>query len=818
MPRAGDSPLARFAYAVVHETGFCLGTPYLTDGESSVTVPVLRRASRARRCVLAHETREALSAVDVGRLDRLRVQNASGSLLFLPPGSVFVGRSTASRATTTGVLLEPSAVREIEVKCVQPSRPIHAGESLALAEDLASNEVAQALLSRDQGRVWAVVAARLASAVPVPCGPSRIDAQECGRVLLDARGVLVAEICDDPEVWAGIRREPSVGASAPSQLGLNPAKAIPLVQEFLNRLSSAAFRTASAESWVAADFTTEFTVMGDELVHLLALGPDLSVQAPGGPLLASRDPALSEARLDTDSAFVPSTEAPADGDVAVASPPIAEAMEDSVPLTAAVRPRRRKVLTSGWDPTTFESLERLSHKEFQGDRSAAIRVLVRHGLRERGYLGPQPHPRARPPAVTESEEAIEPADAALASMAARVRDYERIAATEAYADWLRKRARSELERLGGDATDDTLRSAARDALDRLPPPPLTDEAPQPEEIEAVQAATEAPPVAPSPPPVDVRPLLRRAFAASAGGQYPEALTLFDDVLTAEPDHRTALLGRAVALRRSGKAQEALDALDAVLRAEPTNAAALLNRGRLLQERGDLSAALDVFDLLATVAPNDWDVWLVRGDVLAKLGRRPEALRAYTEALRRNPEDTNLKLKIRDLETAESASVLPSDPRIPLPRDVQEGQSYLVREGRPSLSLRVLRALAARGVPALAITARSADTARRDIGLAGVRVLELTHTPGEGRHDPTDLTGLSHLVARFVQEGRGHGVIALDSLASLVRENGARETLLFIERVNEAVLQSHAVFLVSLAPDDLSDREIALLERSLRVLS
>lgn len=810
MPRTGDTPLARFVHAIVHDVGYAFGAPLLSDDGTTITLPVVRLDLQPPRFGTALEQAASVSAADVGRVDRLRVQNDSGVVLFVPPGTVFEGRGTAPRATTVGYLLEPSKVREIEVKCVQASRPVRAGESLALAAEMASDDVTQALLSRDQGRVWATVdAVRPGPAVPPSDGP------ECGRIVLDAQGVAVAELCAYPETWAAMRRRPSAAATQRNPLGLDVTKVVPVVREFLGRLLSHVFQPACAESWISEDLSVEFTFVDGEVAHLVAFGRDLTEAAATSARIAAAGATFPQ----TGDALGPEIAAlaaeGAEGDVAVAARSVAEGPDDAAPTGIAARPRRRKVLTTGWDGPTFDSLERLSHKEFRGDRSAAIRTLVRQGLRQRGYMGPQPLPY--PAASSIVPPADTSVDSAPSSLEERIQDYARIAATETYADWLRKRARVELARLA-EGDDAPARDAARIALENLPPEAPGPDLTRAEELEPEEIG-EAPPqdVAP-PPPVDVRPLLRRAFAASAGGRYPDALTLFDDVLTAEPGNRTALLGRAVALRRSGKAQEALDALDAVLRAEPTNAAALLNRGRVLQERGDLAGALETFDTLARVAPNDWDVWLVRGDVLAKMSRVQEALLAYGEAQRRNPEDEGLKTRIRTVQAAGSASPPVPAQHVPLPRDVAEGQSYLVKEDHPTRSLRVLRALAGRGVPSLVITRQSPDAIRRDVGLTGIRILELSHTPGEGRHDPTALAALGHLVERFVRENRGHGVIALDGLATLVLEDGSRDTLLFVERVHETVLQSHAVFFVSVAPSDLSDREMALLERSLKVLT
>ncbi len=823
MPQDRENPLARFAHAIAEQDGFSFGTPRLSDDGATVAVPILGAVGRPRVYILAADVAKQIDATDVGRIDHLRIRNASPNRVLLPPGSLFAGPDTASRATTQGVLLGPEATREVEVKCVQPSQPIRDGARLALAPGLAPAPLTQALLARDQGLVWATLAAspisspRVGATKPEALSDTSPAQHEtspsmCGLAILDAEGLVALEVFDSPSSWSVAARELASSSSRPSSLRLDPTGAITVLQGFLRSLARRPQRSRSPESWAALDVSAECTAAGGQGVHLLAFGRDLT----HSEISDERHPVQSTAELQEASVVTESTEA---GEVAVAAASAADmgSMPETEPPTVSARPRR-KVLTSGWDGTTFESLERYAAKEFRGDRSAAIRFLVRHQLQARGYMGPHPLPQMFPLAPAgEAPEPAPPTELGRAAAEGRIRDFERIAQTELYADWLRKRARLGLETMAATGPDDLVRATAKAALDRLPDEEPTDASAE-ELPEVLEPSTPAPAVVPPPPPIDVRPLLRRAFASSGNGRYPEALALFDEVLLAEPENRTALLGRAVALRRSGKAQEALDALDRVLAVEPANAAALLNRGRLLQERGDLTASLETFERLVAAAPNDWDVWMARGDVLSRLGRIADALRSYSEALRRNPDDEELQVKIRGLEKVQPAPTPPPLQRIPLPREIQEGQSYLVRERRPDLSLRALRALVARGVPALFVTRESAEAVHREAALADVRVLELSHAPGEGRHDPTALVALTKVVEHFVLGNHGRGVILLDGLPLLVLENGARETILFIERVNEAILPSHAVFLVSLAPGDLGDREVAVLERSLRVVA
>ena len=153
--------------------------------------------------------------------------------------------------------------------------------------------------------------------------------------------------------------------------------------------------------------------------------------------------------------------------------------------------------------------------------------------------------------------------------------------------------------------------------------------------------------------VDVPGLLSRALIASASGNYPQALNLFDDILEVEPSNVNALIGKAVAYRRSGKPNEAVNCLDMVLNYQPTNASALLHRGHLLVEKGDLDAALEAFDKLVTISPQDEEAWAAQGDVFVKMGRDDDALRVFSEALKLNPGDEEIQHKIHELEASRS---------------------------------------------------------------------------------------------------------------------------------------------------------------------
>lgn len=839
MPRDGDTPLARFARAVADGHAFSFGTPTLSDDGSLVTLPVLCRPVPPRRYVLAAEVQAGVSAVETGRLDRLRVRNDSAARTFLPPGTLFGGRETASRGTTVGCLLDPGSTSEVPVKCVHASQPVTPAATLVLAAFLAPAEIVQALLLQDQGLVWSLVSPLAAGsggdlvqamarhAAPSGAGraPQAPDGPgaACGRVRLDAGGVMSVEVYGHPDSWRIADQDATV-VDPPSgsavRLPVDPTRAPAVAQEFLRQLARKPAGHLGTHGWATRDLAASCTVLDGDVIHFIAFGRPPAAREPAGPAVESASIAAPDSELAAPFHFDPSApDGPAsdDADVAVAQILESEAADAATSPAAVNAPRRRKVLTSGWDAATFEPLEFYTRKEFLGDRSAAIRFLVRRGLRQQGYLGPRP-PLAHAADASLVDTSSPQTEIGRVPLLARIQELERIAGTDLYAGWLRERARLQIEQLSSSA-DEPVSTAARTALSRLPAEAAPEAPPEPIAPEPLETPEpETPAVAPPPaPPVDVRPLLRRAFAASAAGRYPEALGLFDEVLRAEPDNRTARLGRAVALRRSGKAQEALDALDEVLRSEPTNAAALLNRGRLLQERGDLRGALEAFDLLTGVAPNDWDVWMVRGDVLAKMGHLEDALASYGEALRRNPEDVDLQTRMRAVEAARASPPPKTAPRPALPAGIEEGQSYLMRERVREASYPTFRALAGQPMPSLLITSRSRTQALHEVGVGGVRIVGLSYALGEDLHNPTALAGLTRTIERFIEDNEGRGVILLDGLRELLSGNGFRDTMLFIEHVNEAIQQSHAIFLVSLPPASLPDKESALLERNLNVI-
>jgi len=146
-----------------------------------------------------------------------------------------------------------------------------------------------------------------------------------------------------------------------------------------------------------------------------------------------------------------------------------------------------------------------------------------------------------------------------------------------------------------------------------------------------------------------------------------------------------------------------------------------------------------------------------------------------------------------------------------------GACYLIKEKKPDLSYRLFSMLTRGGTPGLVITRQYPERVRRERTLQGGRIIWLSHTPGEDYHNPTAIGSLAKLISGFVEENQGVAVVLLDGLEYLSINNGFLQTLMFVEHVNEFVMQRKAIVILPVSPDALEEKELALLERNIEVV-
>ncbi len=156
-------------------------------------------------------------------------------------------------------------------------------------------------------------------------------------------------------------------------------------------------------------------------------------------------------------------------------------------------------------------------------------------------------------------------------------------------------------------------------------------------------------------------------------------------------------------------------------------------------------------------------------------------------------------------------------RSELPMDIEKGVCYLVKEKKPDVSYRLFEVLLEQKLPGLVVTRQYPERVRRERDLGDARIIWLSHTPGEDFHNPTAIGTLAKVLQKFIEDNHGEGVILLDGLEFLIINNGFLQTLMFVEHVNEFIMQQHGILLLPVSPETLEEKELALLERNVKVL-
>jgi Protein of unknown function (DUF835) len=149
-------------------------------------------------------------------------------------------------------------------------------------------------------------------------------------------------------------------------------------------------------------------------------------------------------------------------------------------------------------------------------------------------------------------------------------------------------------------------------------------------------------------------------------------------------------------------------------------------------------------------------------------------------------------------------------------DVEEGTCYLLEEPKPVLALRLLELAVSEGGACLCITRQIPDRVRLEYRIGGSSCVWLSEIPGEGHHSGKALAGLAKRIEDFLTAHGGRGLVLLDGLEYLVENNGFEAVLAFVEHLNEFVMARRAVLLVPVSPKAIGARELAMLERDLKV--
>jgi hypothetical protein len=148
--------------------------------------------------------------------------------------------------------------------------------------------------------------------------------------------------------------------------------------------------------------------------------------------------------------------------------------------------------------------------------------------------------------------------------------------------------------------------------------------------------------------------------------------------------------------------------------------------------------------------------------------------------------------------------------------VERGFVYLVKEKRPGVAFAMFNEAVKHGAQGMVVTREHPNRLKQTHEFDAARILWLTRRVGENHVDPTELIRLSMTVSKFI-ESTQRTVVLVEGLEYLITQNDFETVLRFVNHLHDFVLAHDCAVIIVLDPRVLSTRELALLERSARVV-
>lgn len=148
--------------------------------------------------------------------------------------------------------------------------------------------------------------------------------------------------------------------------------------------------------------------------------------------------------------------------------------------------------------------------------------------------------------------------------------------------------------------------------------------------------------------------------------------------------------------------------------------------------------------------------------------------------------------------------------------IERGFVYLVKEKRPGIAFAMFNEAVRRGAAGMVVVREHPNRLKQTHEFEAEKILWLTRRVGEDHIDPTELSLLSMQISRFI-EGRQKSVVLIEGLEYLITQNDFETVLRFVNHLHDFVLAHDCAVIIVLDPRVLSTREIALLERSARIV-
>jgi hypothetical protein len=151
-------------------------------------------------------------------------------------------------------------------------------------------------------------------------------------------------------------------------------------------------------------------------------------------------------------------------------------------------------------------------------------------------------------------------------------------------------------------------------------------------------------------------------------------------------------------------------------------------------------------------------------------------------------------------------------------EFKKGVCYLIEDATAAVAYRLFTRLLPDLGAGFVVSRRHPDRVRTQFQKADVRVGWLAEAPGDDHFSANAMGLLAKTIQQFIQDHGASGIVLVDGLEYVIVHNGFQPTLLaFVEHLNEFIMGTQAIVLIAFRPETLDPRELALLERNLRVL-
>jgi hypothetical protein len=148
--------------------------------------------------------------------------------------------------------------------------------------------------------------------------------------------------------------------------------------------------------------------------------------------------------------------------------------------------------------------------------------------------------------------------------------------------------------------------------------------------------------------------------------------------------------------------------------------------------------------------------------------------------------------------------------------VEKGFIYLVKEKRPNISFAMFKEATAHGAKGMLVAREHPNRLKQMHEFEAAKILWLTRRVGVDHIDPTELSLLNLEITKFVQ-GMPKSVVLLEGLEYIITQNDFETVLRFVNHLHDFVLAHDCAVVIVIDPRVLSTRELALLERSARIV-